>query len=180
MNKRVISVAVVGGIAIVAASAFVSLRKSKTPAFPHVKTLIEAADMGDITQVKNFLKTGSKVDERGPREQTPLIASLVQVHPDVALELIREGADVKAVDARGFTPLHYAAANDEMTVVPILVDKGADVNATGKEGYTPLNLARFYKASNAIGFLTSKGAKESKPTPRHSRANTHFSKGPGK
>lgn len=179
MNKRLISIAAIGGVAIIAAGAFMSFNKPKTAAAPRAKTLIEAADMGDLAQVQGFLKAGAKVDERGPREQTPLIVSLFQVHPEVALELIKAGADVKVVDARGFTPLHYAAANDEMTVVPVLVEKGADINAVGKEGYTPLNLARFYTAKNAIAYLTQKGAKEMKPKPRQGRPGSRLSKGPG-
>jgi ankyrin repeat protein len=56
--------------------------------------------------------------------------------------LLEKGADVNAVDYRGYTPLMQAAYCDEASseLIRLLLAKGASVNATG-EGETPLSLA---------------------------------------
>ena len=56
--------------------------------------------------------------------------------------LIEAGADVRARDRAGHTPLHYAALdNGNPAVIAALVGAGADVNARGGSGRTPLHIA---------------------------------------
>ena len=55
--------------------------------------------------------------------------------------LLQRGADVQARNARGWTPLHVAAAGGEPTVVALLLQHGADVHAQSYVGMTPLDNA---------------------------------------
>lgn len=63
-------------------------------------------------------------------------------HLRVVNELIKAGAIVRARSPyNGGTPLHYAAARDDLSVVQTLIRAGAIVNAEDNDGATPLHLA---------------------------------------
>eukprot|EP01046_Picozoa_sp_COSAG06_P070621 COSAG06_NODE_19829_length_820_cov_1.643551_1_plen_82_part_10 len=55
--------------------------------------------------------------------------------------LVREGANVNAVDGNGNTPLHNAAISGHAEAVEALARAGAEVNAVNQYGNTPLHLA---------------------------------------
>ncbi|VXC24180.1 conserved hypothetical protein [Nocardioides sp. AX2bis] len=55
--------------------------------------------------------------------------------------LLDEGADVRAVDGRGFTPLHFAAQQGNLEGVRVLLAAGADPRAQNALGNDPLRSA---------------------------------------
>ncbi len=55
--------------------------------------------------------------------------------------LLKQGADVRARNAQGWTPLHIAAAGGDPAVVRLLLQHGAEVNAQSNVGITPLDNA---------------------------------------
>lgn len=61
----------------------------------------------------------------------------------LAERLIAEGCDVDLQDARGWTPLHFAAQEWSAPVAAILIKKGASVNLQDENGNTPLSNAVF-------------------------------------
>lgn len=73
--------------------------------------------------------------------QTPLYCAVKHGHGEVALALLRAGADVNSVDARGWSPLMRATADGRADLVNNLLLSGASANARSKEGSRPLHYA---------------------------------------
>lgn len=89
-------------------------------------------------------KGGADVNGRGQFGLAPLdLAGFGDL--DVARLLIEKGADVKARDELGFTPLHNSGS-PEMT--KLLLENGAEINARNKSGETPL----FYAEQSSKAF----------------------------
>lgn len=89
-----------------------------------------------------LLKRGamSTADDRGV---TPLHFAAGQGNAAICALLLEAGADPHAVDKRGWTPLHEAAALwGTVAVIDVLVKAGARPDAKDKEGQTPEGLAR--------------------------------------
>jgi hypothetical protein len=76
--------------------------------------------------------------------------------------LIQYGADVKAADSLGNTPLLQAAQLCPLAVVQLLVDAGADVNATNQMGTSPLMTAFLGNHWDTAEYLVEKGARMKK------------------
>ncbi len=62
---------------------------------------------------------------------------------EVVKYLISNGADIKAKDNSGDTPLHAASrrGRGRLEIVKYLISKGADIHAKTNIGVTPLRLA---------------------------------------
>jgi ankyrin repeat protein len=73
--------------------------------------------------------------------ETILYKELAYLSPDFLDYLIAKGADVNAKNAKGFTPLHRAAAakSPSPELVEQLISHGAKINARTKAGTTPLD-----------------------------------------
>lgn len=76
-------------------------------------------------------------------DESPLHCAVYRGHEDVALLLLKRGADVNAAKSGGCaaTPLIYAAYNDHLEVARLLLLCGADVNASDRDGDTALGTA---------------------------------------
>jgi len=111
--------------------------------------LHHAVRQGYLESTRALLDAGANVNEKTGDGHTPLLVALINGQFDVAMELIKRGADVNiASDSHGVTPL-WATVNamwqprtrypqpQEMEeqkatyldVMTALLDKGADVNA---------------------------------------------------
>ena len=81
--------------------------------------------------------------------------------------VLKFGANLKLPDAKGFTPLHYAAKAGNLAVVEFLVDHGADVDAVNQLNerveITPLYMARLYARPRIVEFLRMRGAHDLEP-----------------
>ena len=134
------------------------------------KTIHEAAEKGDLADVKRHLQRGVKVNARDENGSTPLMSAVMCDHLDVVKYLVAKGADVNAKSSNnGTTPLMSAAMRDLLDMVKYLIANGADVNAKDSEGTTPLMLAATWgHLLDVVEFLVSNGAdvnaKDSKGT----------------
>jgi hypothetical protein len=72
--------------------------------------------------------------------------------------LLREGADINAVDARGRTALLIATENAQAAAVDALLAHGADPNIADARGRTPLAIARAASETEIVAALQRAGA----------------------
>ena len=72
--------------------------------------------------------------------------------------MIKRGADVKARDEDGDTPLHHAAWHNSHDAIKILIDRHSDIEALNHMSQTPLDCAIKVKAYETAKALLSYGA----------------------
>lgn len=102
-------------------------------------TIHDAAVFGDFDEVERLLSQDPEiVNARGAYGFTPLHGVAGEDQFEMAEYLIACGADVRARNDGGVTPLHLAAYPE---TVRILVKHGADLEAREDGGGTPLHLA---------------------------------------
>ncbi len=84
-----------------------------------------------MTQGKNavqmLLDRGAKVDERDDEGRTPLmLVGIENRHPiatrRIAEVLLNAGADLKATDKQGLTPLDHAVRNKQKALTDFLIE----------------------------------------------------------
>ena len=108
--------------------------------------------------VKALLAKGADPRARNRERGTPLQYAAAQ-RPELATLLIEAGADVRAADATGRTPLHAAAQGGQLALAKLLLDRGADVNAEEGGGLTPLLIARDQKHRDMEQLIASRGGR---------------------
>ena len=85
--------------------------------------------------------------------------------PAVVAALKKAGADLKARDKKGRTPLHTAAVFGKTpAVVTALIKAGADLKAKDKRGRTPLQFAKKFSKTPGIVAVLKKAAGPPKKT----------------
>jgi ankyrin repeat protein len=123
--------------------------------------MLIAVTLPDTRLLRSLIAKGASVNA-AHGGLTPLIAATrdsYQGRPEAVTTLLANGADARATDATGNTPLHYAARCAEPIVVALLLDAAADVNAINADGMTALDIACSNANWNVVAFLLERGAK---------------------
>ena len=93
---------------------------------------------------------------------TPLLAATRDSwhgRPEAVMMLLANGADPRAADRDGNTPLHHAARSSDPAVAALLRDAAAEVDARNAEGLTPLGIACGCGNWRLARFLLERGAR---------------------
>jgi ankyrin repeat protein len=93
---------------------------------------------------------------------TPLLAATRDSwhgRPEAVMTLLANGADPRATDAEGNTPLHHSARSSDPGVAALLRDAGAELDALNGEGVSPLGTACIAGNWRLARFLLERGAK---------------------
>jgi ankyrin repeat protein len=111
----------------------------------------------------NELLTSAYVDSRDKDGTTPLMHAILAdpPYPEMIEYLLDHGADVNAADKAGWTPLHFAARDQNAIIVKILLGRGAVVDPVDDNGSTPLWQcinATYPPDPTVVDFLLAHGA----------------------
>ena len=101
---------------------------------------------------------------------TSLHLAAAGLWPGIARALLASGADPKAGNRRGATPLHYACdprprsggvwdEAAQASLIDLLVEHGADIDAADRGGATPLHRAVRARSVAAVRQLLARGAR---------------------
>ncbi|WP_242101847.1 ankyrin repeat domain-containing protein [Lysobacter sp. M2-1] len=93
---------------------------------------------------------------------TPLLAATRDSwhgRPEAVMTLLTNGADPRAADGEGNTPLHHAARSSDPGVAALLRDAAAELDVRNRDGVTPLGIACAAGNWRLARFLLERGAK---------------------
>jgi ankyrin repeat protein len=93
---------------------------------------------------------------------TPLLAATRDSwhgRPEAVMTLLANGADPRARDSEGNTPLHHAARSSDPGVAALLRDAAAELEVRNDDGLTPLGVACASGNWRLARFLLERGAK---------------------
>lgn len=120
-----------------------------------------AAVLPDLRLLRELIARG--VDVNAPhRGMTPLLAATRDSwhgRPEAVMTLLANGADARATDADGNTPLHHAARSSDPGVAALLRDAAAEIDALNNEGWSPLAVACQVGNWRLARFLLERGAR---------------------
>jgi ankyrin repeat protein/beta-lactamase regulating signal transducer with metallopeptidase domain len=105
------------------------------------RSLVEAAQHGEIDEVSALLQAGVDVNSVVRGDGTPLLAAAQRGDTQMAEFLIQRGADPNITSEGDGSPLIVAAKHGHRRVVQALIDAGADVDLSVPGDGSPLIMA---------------------------------------
>jgi len=102
-----------------------------------------AAVLPDLRLLRALIAAGVDVNA-AHAGMTPLLAATRDSwhgRPEAVMTLLANGADPRAGDADGNTPLHHAARSSDPGVAALLRDAAAELDVLNADGITPLGMA---------------------------------------
>ncbi|HUY82816.1 MAG TPA: ankyrin repeat domain-containing protein [Acidobacteriaceae bacterium] len=114
--------------------------------------------------VKLLLEHGAHTHQysHNPQHNQALHAALALCNSEDTVRLLLDAdADVNAVQAGGFTPLHQVAAAGKPELIKLLLSRGARAEARCDQGKLPIDYARERRHAAAVEVLQAAGAPQS-------------------
>ncbi len=127
---------------------------------PADSPVADAAERGDLAEVRSLLRSGADVNAAQSDGMTALHWAAADGHAEIARTLLYAGATVRSTTRLGgYTPLHLAARSGDAEIAAILLDAGADPNAFTSTGVSALHFAADADAAGVVEALVESGAK---------------------
>jgi ankyrin repeat protein len=122
--------------------------------------ITNAIDCGSKLSIEWMLSKGVNLDFREEDGYTPLLSAIERNAPDkydVLELLLQHGAPVNEQGINDWTPLHMAAARNDIKALSLMLKYGADLSIkTRIDDYaTPLEEARILNCEEAVRYLES-------------------------
>ena len=124
---------------------------------------------GDTEAVRPLLAGRSGINTPQTDGTTALHWAVRRDDLATAEALIKAGADVKAANRYGITPLSIAAMNGKAPMIKKLLDAGADPNSANEGGETVLMTAARTDKLEAVKVLLDRGADVNAKDPEHAQ-----------
>ncbi|WP_341816351.1 ankyrin repeat domain-containing protein [Wolbachia endosymbiont (group A) of Nomada goodeniana] len=122
------------------------------------------AKNGDAKTIENILtridpkKLSIIINARDQFNRTPLHVAAARNDRGIVEHLVKNGADVDAIDNSGWTPIQMPAASNQLEIVECLVKNNANVNIPDSYGITPLYRAVEKSSFKVVKYLAENGA----------------------
>lgn len=137
----------------------IALTVATFAATPANSPVADAAERGDLVEVRSLLRGGADVNAAQNDGMTALHWSAANGYAEMARTLLYAGAAVRSTTRLGgYTPLHLAARSGDAGIAVILLDAGADPNAYTTTGVTPMHFAADADAAAVVAALAAMGA----------------------
>ena len=122
--------------------------------------ITNAIDCGSLASVKWVLSRSVDLNFRDDEGYTPLLSALERERPEkyeILQLLIDSGAPLNKKGVNDWTPLHMAAAREDIEALKLLIKNGADLSIrTEIDDYaTPLEEAKILKKQKSVEYLLS-------------------------
>ncbi len=134
--------------------------------------LIDAVKKADLLTVNALLKQHVDVNTQSLDGTSALHWAADQDNIDIAKMLIAAGANVKAANDYGITPLTLACVNGSSAMVDVLLKAGADPNTVFSEGETALMTASRTGNVDVVKLLLNAGANPDAKEPNKGQTAT--------
>lgn len=102
------------------------------------QSIFNAIDLNDIKEVGRLLSLGIDLEQTNAEGQTPLLFATYLKRNEIALLLMKAGANVNAQDKILNSPFLYAGADGNLEIVKEALKHGADYNVFNRYGGTAL------------------------------------------
>jgi ankyrin repeat protein len=121
------------------------------------KSIVNAVSDGDLKffREKNLLEMNNcfVVEDMTPSMMASYLDKVA-----VLKMFLDAGVGANEMNARAYTPLHYAVFYGNFEAVSLLLDRGAKIDAVNNIGQTPLMIAAFYGNAKTVALLIKRGA----------------------
>lgn len=130
---------------------------SKQPTQDEINTFVNAATIGSVERVTEFLdKYPKAIDRKNASGEGALFQAAAYWKEDVVRLLLEKAADIETRNTRGVTPLITAARfldPRNAGALRLLLDHDADIEAKDFSGRTAMDIAEEYKSSLAAEMI---------------------------
>lgn len=96
--------------------------------------LLAASAAGDLEAVRDAISAGAALEARDARGRSPLLLAVTEDHVDVAVLLIKCGADPDAVDDQSDTPWLVTGVTGSVAMLEVLLPAGPDLARRNRYG----------------------------------------------
>jgi ankyrin repeat protein len=122
-----------------------------------VEAIIEAANNGDLQEVRRLVQQDRRLLEANDRDDTPLTAAAWRRRVEVIRYLLEEGAQVNLRSPLGGSALDLACGCGHLEAASLLLAHGADAAGAGVTGWTPLMSASAEGHTDVVALLLAHG-----------------------
>lgn len=110
-------------------------------AAPEADELFNAANAGNVNQMRTLLSQGLDINVSNRERETALHMAAARGHYSAVIFLVNQGAYVNARTVKNWIPLHHAVRFRHPNIVNFLINHGSSAHLRTSDGLTPIDMA---------------------------------------